>query len=220
VSERLYVAYYRVSTHRQGVSGLGLEAQEEAVRRYLAGSGGRLLAELTEIETGKGADALSKRPQLREGLGLCQAQGAVLLIAKLDRLARTVRLIAELMESRVKFVACDMPEANDLTIHIMAAFAEHEAKRISERTREALSRAKARGIRLGITAQTNLKPNIEARRAAACVFADRLRGQITGFRLRGLTQRQMVAELNALGVGSPRGGRWILRQLQRVLSRL
>lgn len=146
---RRYVAYYRVSTVRQGVSGLGLEAQQETVRRYLSGVGGELLTEFTEVETAKGYLALARRPQLRAGLGLCQAQGAVLLIAKLDRLARNVRFVAELMESRVKFVACDMPEANDLTIHIMAAFAEHEAKRISERTREALARAKARGVQLG-----------------------------------------------------------------------
>ena len=153
-------------------------------------------------------------------MGLCQAQGAVLLIAKLDRLARNVRFVAELMESRVRFVACDMPEANDLTIHIMAAFAEHEAKRIGERTREALARAKARGVRLGMTARTNLKPNIEARRAAARGFAERLRGQIEGFRLRGLTQRQMTDELNRLGIPTTRGCRWGLAQVQRVLAYL
>jgi DNA invertase Pin-like site-specific DNA recombinase len=220
MSERLYVAYYRVSTQRQGASGLGLEAQQEAVRRYLTGVPGRLLAELTEVETGKGFNALSRRPQLRESLGLCQAQRAVLLIAKLDRLARNVRFIAELMESRVKFIAVDLPEANDLTLHVLAAFAEHEAKRISERTREALARAKARGVRLGITAQINLKPNIEARRARAHDFVERLRGQINGFRLRGLTQRDMAAELNALGVPTSRGGQWSLVQIQRVLSHI
>src|SRR6185436_4898976 len=113
--------------------------------------------------------------------------------------ARNVRFMAELMESRLRFVACDMPEANDLTIHIMAAFAEHEAKRISERTREALSRAKARGVRLGLSGLTNLQPNIQARQAAASEFASRLSGQLHGFRLRGMSQRAMVAELNSLG---------------------
>jgi DNA invertase Pin-like site-specific DNA recombinase len=102
----------------------------------------------------------------------------------------------------------------------MAAFAEHEAKRISERTREALARAKARGVRLGTTGQINLKPNIEARKAAAVAFADRLRGQIEGFRLRGLTQRKMVAELNNLRLLAPGGGPWSLRQLQRLLGSL
>lgn len=213
-----FVAYYRVSTQRQGMSGLGLEAQREAARRHLEGVRGELLAEFTEIETGKGYNALARRAQLRECLGLCQAHKATLLIAKLDRLARNVRFVAELMESRVRFVACDMPEANDLTIHIMAAFAEHEAKRISERTREALARAKARGVRLGIRGLTNLKPNIEVRRVNARVFANRLAGQISGFRLRGLTQRAMVVELNKLGVSAVRGGAWTLCQLQRAIS--
>jgi DNA invertase Pin-like site-specific DNA recombinase len=217
LSNPLYVAYYRVSTQKQGTSGLGLEAQQESVKRYLSNTGGRLLAEFTEVETGKGADPLSRRPRLRDSLGLCQAQRSVLLIAKLDRLARNVRFIAELMESRVKFIACDMPEANDLTIHIMAAFAEHEAKRISERTKEALARAKARGVQLGITGRTNLKPNIQARRAAARAFANGFRGQVEGFRLRGLSQRDMVRELNSLGIKASKGGSWSLRQLQRVL---
>ncbi len=216
----LYVAYYRVSTQKQGASGLGLEAQQETVRRYLVDVGGTLAGEFTEVETGKGYNALARRPQLRACLGLCQAQGAVLLIAKLDRLARNVRFVAELMESRVRFVACDMPEANDLTIHIMAAFAEHEAKRISERTKEALARAKARGVRLGRSGPTNLKPNIEARRAKAQQFANRLRGQIEGFRFRGLSQREAVQELNGLGITAPCGGRWSLRQLQRAIARL
>jgi DNA invertase Pin-like site-specific DNA recombinase len=120
----------------------------------------------------------------------------------------------------VKFVACDMPEANDLTVHIMAAFAEHEAKRISERTKDPLRAAKARGKRLGVAGAANLQPNIEMRQATADGFARKMRGQIEGFRLRGLSQREMVAELNSLGVCAARGKDWSLIQLQRLIKRL
>jgi DNA invertase Pin-like site-specific DNA recombinase len=120
----------------------------------------------------------------------------------------------------VKFVACDMPEANDLTIHIIAAFAEHEAKRISERTKDALRAARMRGTRLGREGAANLKPNIQIRQAAADRFASKLRGQIEGFKLRGLSQRQMVCELNCIGVQTSKGGEWTLIQLQRVINRL
>lgn len=222
-----YIAYYRVSTQKQGASGLGLEAQQEAVARHLGGSASELVGEFVETETGKGADALAKRPQLRAALEACRKLGAKLLIAKLDRLARNVHFITGLMEAAkgngrnaVKFVACDMPEANDLTIHIMAAFAEHEAKRISERTKDALKAAKARGKRLGVAGAANLQPNIEMRQAAAAGFAHKMRGQIEGFRLRGLSQRQMVEELNSLGVRTTNGSEWSLIQLQRIMKRL
>jgi DNA invertase Pin-like site-specific DNA recombinase len=215
-----FVAYYRVSTAKQGASGLGLDAQREAVTRYLNGGSWELVGEFTETETGKGADALAKRPQLRAALELCRKQGARLLIAKLDRLARNVHFISGLMESKVKFVAADMPEATELTIHIMAAFAEHEAKRISERTKDALAAAKARGVVLGATGPQNLKRNIEARQEAADAFAESLSGVLGGFRAAGLSQRAMVAELNKLRVKTARGGEWSLAQLQRVLARL
>ncbi|KWN75182.1 recombinase family protein [Burkholderia ubonensis] len=215
-----FVAYYRVSTAKQGVSGLGLDAQREAVTRYLNGGRWELIGEFTETETGKGADALSKRPQLRAALDLCKKRGSRLIIAKLDRLARNVHFVSGLMESKVKFVAVDMPEANELTIHIMAAFAEHEAKRISERTKDALAAAKARGVVLGATGPTNLKPNIEARQEAANAFAGSLSTVINGFLSAGLSQRAMVDELNKLGIKTARGGEWSLMQLQRVMARL
>lgn len=222
-----FVAYYRVSTQKQGASGLGLEAQREAVSRFLNGGASGLLGEFIETETGKGANALDKRPQLRAALEACRKIGAKLVIAKLDRLARNVHFITTLMEAAkgngkgaVKFVACDMPDANDLTIHLMAAFAEHEAKRISERTKEALIIAKKRGVVLGAKGAANLRPNIAARQADADDFAERLRGLVDGFKLRGLTQRQMVCELNQLGVRTSNGAEWSLVQLQRVLARL
>lgn len=222
-----YIAYYRVSTQKQGASGLGLEAQQTAVAQYLNGGDWELINEFVETETGKGVDALAKRPQLRAALDACRKSGAKLLIAKLDRLARNVHFITGLMEASrgngknaVKFVACDMPDANDLTIHLMAAFAEHEAKRISERTKDALAMAKKRGVALGTAGKANLKPNIAARIASAHAFAERLRGQIDGFRLRQLSQRQMVDELNLLDIKTARGGQWSLVQLQRLLSRI
>jgi DNA invertase Pin-like site-specific DNA recombinase len=222
-----FIAYYRVSTSKQGASGLGLGAQQEAVARYLNGGAWELVGEFTETETGKGADALAKRPQLRAAMDACRKYGAKLLIAKLDRLARNVHFVTGLMEASkgssknaVKFVACDMPEANDLTIHIMAAFAEHEAKRISERTKDALRAAKARGKLLGTAGTTNLTPNIKTRQAEADSFAEKLRGQVDGFKLRHLSQRQMVAELNNLGIRTAKGAEWSLIQLQRIMKRL
>jgi DNA invertase Pin-like site-specific DNA recombinase len=214
-----FIAYYRVSTQKQGTSGLGLEAQQEAVRRFLNGGTWELVAEFQEVETGKGADALSKRPQLCAALEACRKHGATLVIAKLDRLARNVHFVSGLMESRVRFVACDMPEANELTIHIMAAFAEHEAKRISQRTKEALAIAKGRGVVLGATAARNLRPTLEARQKAADAFAERLRPLFDGMKTRGLSQRAMVQELNGVGVPAPKGGQWQLSQVQRVVAR-
>lgn len=217
---RKFVAYYRVSTQRQGQSGLGVEAQREAVSAHLRSKGARLVAEFTEVETGKGSNALSRRPKLNEALETCRSEKATLVIAKLDRLARNVHFVSGLMESRVPFVACDLPEANELTLHVMAAFAEHEAKRISERTREALARAQARGRKLGKAGWRNLRPHLRERQRQADTFAHRLRGQLDGFRLRGLTQRAMVDELNSIGIAAPRGGRWSLVQLQRTIDRL
>ncbi|MCJ2017158.1 recombinase family protein [Methylobacterium sp. E-065] len=138
-----FVSYLRVSTDRQGRSGLGLEAQRTAVAGYVGG--GRVVAELVEVESGRRSD----RPQLADALALCRAHRATLVIAKLDRLARNVAFIATLMDSGVEFVAVDFPQANRLTIHILAAVAEHEREMISARTKAALQAAKARGVVLG-----------------------------------------------------------------------
>lgn len=215
-----FIAYHRVSTQKQGASGLGLEAQQEAVSKFLNGGEWELTAEFQEVETGKGADALAKRPQLKAALAACRKEGAVLIIAKLDRLARNVHFVSGLMESKVKFVACDMPEANELTIHIMAAFAEHEAKRISQRTKDALAVAKRRGVVLGKAGAANLRPNIEERQSAANAFADKLRPMFKSMEERKLSQRAMVAELNSISIPAPKGGDWKLAQVQRVISRL
>ncbi len=217
--EGKFVAYFRVSTQKQGVNGLGMDAQKETVRQFLSSSG-ELVGEFVEVETGKGANALAKRPQLAAALALCKKTGAKLLIAKLDRLARNVHFVSGLMESKVKFVACDMPEANDLTIHVMAAFAEHEAKRISQRTKEGLAAAKARGVVLGVAGPGNLRRHVSDRQVLANKNAEKLRPILMGFKTRGLSQREMVDALNTAGIKAPKGGEWSLIQLQRAYSRL
>jgi DNA invertase Pin-like site-specific DNA recombinase len=140
-----FIAYYRVSTDRQGKSGLGLNAQRKAVEDYLNGGRWTLVNEFTEIESGKRND----RPKLEEALAACKKQKAKLVIAKLDRLSRNLAFIATLMESGVEFVAVDNPHATKLTIHILAAVYQHEREMISQRTKDALAAAKKRGQRLG-----------------------------------------------------------------------
>lgn len=228
-----FVTYFRVSTQRQGVSGLGLEAQEESVRQYLKGRDAEVIGCFTEIESGRKTD--QQRPQLSAALAMCKKEGAQLLVAKLDRLARNVHFISGLMQSGVKFVAVDLPEANDLTIHLMAAFAEHEAKRISQRTKDTIAAKRLRveagtdpkhpGVTewskvWGVAGAANLKRNIDERQQAADDFAMRLAGVVAGMRARGFTQRQMVQELNTIGVKTPQGkASWGLVQLQRLLKR-
>ena len=213
-----YITYFRVSTQRQGVSGLGLEAQREAVRQFLGGDLSQVVNEYTEVESGRKTDV--QRPELAKALAKCKKEGAVLLVAKLDRLARNVHFVSGLMQAGVKFKAVDLPEANDLTIHIMAAFAEHEAKRISDRTKAALAATKARGTILGTAGAANLKPNIEQRQKNADASALKMKGPVAGMRARGLTQRAMLNELNTLNVKTVNGGTWSLVQLQRLLKRL
>jgi DNA invertase Pin-like site-specific DNA recombinase len=215
-----FVAYYRVSTARQGQSGLGLEAQREAVVQYLSGGEWELIGEFTETETGRGANALEKRPQLRAALELCKRRGATLIIAKLDRLARNVHFVSGLLETGCDFVAADMPQANKVMIQMHAVMAEWERDQISKRTRDALAAAKARGVQLGVAGPANLRPNMETRREAADAFANKLAGVVAGFRARNLSQRNMVAELNALGIKTPKGGAWHRGQLSRLLDRI
>jgi len=140
-----YVSYYRVSTTKQGVSNLGLEAQREAVHKYIAPE--KITTEFTEVETGT---IKKERPILAEALKLCKATGATLLIAKLDRLTRSVAFVSALLDSKVKFVAVDFPEANELTIHILAAVAQNEAKIIGQRTKAACAIKRARGDKMGM----------------------------------------------------------------------
>jgi DNA invertase Pin-like site-specific DNA recombinase len=198
-----FVAYYRVSTDRQGVSGLGLDAQRDSVQRFLA-PGQALAAAFTEIESGRRD---TNRPQLHAALAECRKRRATLLIARLDRLARNVAFIANLMESGVDFVAVDMPTANRLTIHILAAVAEHEREMISARTKAALAQAKARGKQLG-----NPRP-LEALKLANAAKAVEKPAQhildlIAGWQAQGKGLRETARELNRLNIRTPRGCRW------------
>ena len=212
------VSYLRVSTERQGKSGLGLEAQREAVARYMASNGGTLLAEFEEVETGKGSDALDKRPKLKAAIALAKKRRAVLVIAKLDRLARNVHFISGLMETGVQFKCCDFPTADSFMLHIYASVAEQEGKRISERIKVALAAKKAKGETVGNAA--SLVPFNGVRAADAAQFAIKLQPTITGYQQQGMTQRAMVAQLNAVGLRTSGGSEWSLMQLQRVISRM
>jgi len=213
-----FIAYYRVSTAKQGESGLGLEAQESSVLSYLNGGEWELLDSFHEVETGKGSNALDRRPQLKAALHACKKYGATLIIAKLDRLARNVHFVSGLLEAEVEFVAADMPHANKVMIQMHAVMSEWERDQISTRTKAALAAAKARGVVLGKAGFMNLKPNIEQRQQEAKEFAEKLRSVFVGMKMRGISQRKMVEELNELDIKASRGGRWTLIQVQRILK--
>jgi len=215
--ETKFVSYVRVSTQQQGRSGLGLEAQQAAVTAYLQGA--TLLAEYVEVETGKGADALEKRPQLRAALEMCRRTGATLVIAKLDRLARNVHFVSGLIETGVDFVCADMPQANKVMLQMYSVMSEWERDQISARTKSALAAAKARGVKLGTPA--NLVPNIQARQTAADAYASKLAPVIKGLQAKGLSQRAMATALTELGIKTPAGKTtWAQRQVALLLARI
>jgi DNA invertase Pin-like site-specific DNA recombinase len=216
-----FISYLRVSTAKQGASGLGLEAQREAVAVYLNGGRWKLIEEVVEVESGKRSD----RPELARALALCRIHGARLLVAKLDRLARNVAFIAALMESGVDFEAVDLPQANKLTIHVMAAMAEYEAGAISARTKAALAVAKARGVKLGGN-RGKLTPQLAASAAKASGKVRAAKAQkrnadllpvIKAARAAGMcTLRAIAAFLNEQGIVAPRGGQWHAGSVRRV----
>jgi DNA invertase Pin-like site-specific DNA recombinase len=211
-----FVAYYRVSTERQGRSGLGLDAQREAVRQYLAAGGWPPVAEFTEVETGKGSNALERRPQLQAAIAACKRNKATLVIAKLDRLARNVHFVSGLMQTGVDFVAADNPTANKLTVHILAAVAEDEARRISDRTKAALAAAKARGTRLGVHGRELARLH----KAAAVERAAPLASIVRDLRAKGVSVRGLAAKLNSLGYPSPGGAKWHPTSAARLAKRI
>ena len=204
-----FVAYLRVSTDKQGRSGLGLDAQRQAIADFLAG--GKLVAEFVEVESGK----RDERPQLAAALHRAKVTGAKLLIAKLDRLSRNMAFIARLQESGAQFVCADMPEANELTVHLLAAIAQHERKLISERTKAALAAAKRRGTKLGNpNGARALKGHgndgaIQMIKFNAKRFAGDVAPIIADIRAAGITSYRGIAkELNARGILTGRCGRW------------
>jgi len=210
-----FVAYFRVSTDRQGKSGLGPEAQREAVMNYLDGGRWTLIKEFTEVESGKRND----RPELVKALAACKRQKAKLVIAKLDRLGRNLAFIATLMESGVEFVAVDNPHFNNLTVHFLAAIAQHEREMISERSKAALLAAKRRGRRLG---NPNLpeaaKRGVAALKANAKRFAANVRPIIDEIIAAGAKSHTAIAaKLNERNVPTARGGVWTHVQVGAIL---
>jgi DNA invertase Pin-like site-specific DNA recombinase len=223
VPQSRFVSYLRVSTVRQGASGLGLEAQRAAVAAHLNRGDWTLLREIVEVESGKSND----RPALADALRLCRQQRATLVIAKLDRLARNVYFISGLMESGVEFLAVDMPSANRFVVHILAAVAEQEAEAISKRTKAALAAAKKRGTVLGgrrVSAERFREIGAAARKVFSAQAAKRrvqVLPVIAEIQAQGITTlRTIAAELNARMVDAPRGGQWSAVQVQRVLARV
>jgi DNA invertase Pin-like site-specific DNA recombinase len=222
-----FVTYLRVSTARQGISGLGLEAQRAAVNAHLNGGNWKIVAELVEVESGKRSD----RPQLLKAMRLCRMHGATLLIAKLDRLSRNVAFLSNLMEAGVPFTAADMPEADKTHLQMMMVFAEHEARAISTRTKAALAAAKARGTKLGgrrvsserfsqIAAEGRAASRAIRTQAAETRAGDRLEA-IEDVRAAGATTlRAIAAALNERGIPTPtQKGEWSAVQVQRILAR-
>ena len=208
------ITYYRVSTERQGLSGLGLEAQKNAVQDFAKANGFTLMGEFTEIESGK----KNARPILLQALAVCKKEQATLLIAKLDRLGRNMAFISKLMEASVDFKAVDNPYAGKLVVHIMAAFAEHERDQISERTIAALKAAKSRGVKLGTYSQELAKAN----KLKAEQFAEKMKPTIKELQEKGITKiRAIMKELNRMHVPTYQGkGRWYLSTVHKVIARL
>ncbi len=219
------IAYERVSTARQGRSGLGLDAQRRAIDAFAVSRSAEVLARFTEVESGRRND----RPELDKALTLARLTGATLVIAKLDRLSRNAAFLLTLQASGVSFLACDMPEANDLTVGIMALVAQQEREAISRRTKEALAAAKARGVKLGnpngamalrragkggLALQDTVRRNADA-------FAEDLRDVVVSIQSEGHTSLRALAEqLNTRGIRTRRGGRWHVSTVRNLLSRL
>jgi len=216
-----FVTYLRVSTERQGQSGLGLEAQRAAVAAHVLGRG-EVVAEFVEVESGKRSD----RPELARALAEAKQAGAVLLIAKLDRLARNVAFIANLLESGVEVTAADMPEANRFVLHIMAAVAEQEGRATSERTKAALAAAKARGVKLGWSMPERKDEQRQASRKGAAKNAQKADQHAANVLLiirqiaaGGASLRQIADELNARGAKTARGGLWHAATVRNIMAR-
>jgi DNA invertase Pin-like site-specific DNA recombinase len=220
------IGYYRVSTAKQGESGLGLEAQQSAVASFVTAQGGAIAKGYIEVESGKRSD----RPKLAEALAHAKCIGATLVVAKLDRLSRNVAFLSSLMESGVDFTACDNPHANRLTIHILAAVAEDEAKRISDRTKAALAAYKARGGRLGASLEQCRNLSNDARTKGAKAGGEAVKAKateayrhlypiVTAMRSEGFTLQAIADRLTEDGYTTRRGKAWNHVQVRAVLER-
>ncbi len=211
---RKAIAYYRVSTERQGQSGLGLEAQKSAVKDFATANNYLLSGEFVEIESGK----KNIRPVLQRALVACKSENAMLLIAKLDRLGRNVVFISKLMESGIDFKAVDNPHAGKLIVHIMAAFAEHERDQISERTTAALKAAKTKGVELGYNGRYVLSKENKMRAQA---FALKMKPQIEELQEKGITTiRALTDELNRMKIPAYRSNKWHPSTVHQIIKRM
>lgn len=214
-----YVAYYRVSTARQGQSGLGLEAQQEIVMRFLNGGNWKMVAEYVEVESGKKND----RPQLQAAVDKCQETGATLVVAKLDRLSRNAAFLMTMRDSGVDFVVADMPEANKMTVGIMALMAEYERDQTAERTRRALAALKARGVKLGAPEAALRRAGVvgnEKKKAIAYANAEKTMKVIEELQEVGLTTlRQLSDGLQKRGIKTPAGKtKWYPQQVSNIIK--
>jgi DNA invertase Pin-like site-specific DNA recombinase len=205
-----YAHYLRVSTDKQGIDGYGIDAQRAAVRKYVP------CIEFIEVESGKRKD----RPELLKALDYCKKHKAILVVAKLDRLSRNVSFVATLQESRVKLICADMPEVTDLTIHIMAAMAQHEAKAVSDRTTAALKAAKARGVVLGKSMSIDKADKGHATQTEiANRNAEKVLDTVSSLRRGGSTLQGIASQLNGMGVSTPRGKQWTAQAVKNALGR-
>ena len=226
-----FVAYYRVSTTKQGASGLGQDAQQAAARRHAELAGGSIVAEYTEVESGR----KSNRQELKNALAHCRAAKATLLVAKLDRLARNVHFTSSLMESKVPFICADNPHATPFTIHILAAVAEQEAKDISDRTKAALAQARKRGVLLGSNrpghwddarragkrlagAAVGNEASGAVRHAKAIVHHSTIVGEAAKLRATGLSWAAVAQHLNGMGLVTRRGNQWNAARIHEMMA--
>lgn len=211
------IAYIRVSTARQGRSGLGLEAQRRTIVDFCERESIALAGEFVEVETGKGADALDRRPQLAAALAAAKRTRCSIVVAKLDRLSRDVAFIAGLMAQKVPFIAAELgADADPFMLHLYAALAEKERRMISARTKDALQAAKARGVKLGRHGAEHLSVQ---NKAAAQERARNLTPLLADMKVRGMSSRAIAVELTTLGIATPSGGRWHPQTVLRALSR-
>lgn len=218
-------AYHRVSTSKQGKSGLGLEAQREAIQRFAATEGMHIAGEFVEIETGKGADALERRPQLAAALAAAKLAGGAVCVAKLDRLSRDVAFIAGLMAQKVPFVVAELGlDADPFTLHLYAALAEKERNLISVRTRDALRAARERGVQLGGWRggpPVDQQLGTEAAQRAADTFARSVAPIVSEMREQGMSLRRIADALHARGIKTARGGdAWTPTSVRNLLTRV
>ena len=215
------ISYLRVSSTQQGKSGLGIEAQRQAVANFAEAEGFQIVAEYVEVETGKGSDALDRRPQLAAALALARRVHGSIVVAKLDRLSRDVCFVATLMAQRVPFIVAELGrDADPFLLHLYVALAEKERSMIAKRTRDALAAAKERGTVLGNPRLADVRAKGSATNRANAIKDDaKVLPVIRAIQAEGASLRKIAAELNGRGVNTPRGGQWAATQVSDILKR-